>query len=307
MNLLVSIIIPTYNRALLIGETLDSVLAQTYQKWECILVDDGSTDTTIEILKKYSERDTRIQFYSRPKHRLKGANACRNYGFEVSNGDYIQWFDSDDLMHPEKIKQKVASLNVLKYDYVVCAGIEFKGNVSNTFNKWNNLSSDTPLISHLTGDISFHTNGPLFKRSFLENKNLFDETLQRKQEWEFYTRLLIVSSNYFAIQNELFYFRIHDISINGLNSEKTLRSRIQSCRKIVYNLKLKTNILSENRSLRKHFLKKYIYLIKLALSLKMPFNILLAIIGIIEVMSFNLFIQTILNVVRNLFSSNYKK
>lgn len=83
---LVSIIIPTYNRAHLIGETLDSVLAQIYTNWECIVVDDGSTDSTAELLAFYVEKDSRFQYHHRPKDRLKGANACRNYGFELSRG-----------------------------------------------------------------------------------------------------------------------------------------------------------------------------------------------------------------------------
>lgn len=103
---LVSIIIPTYNRAHLIGETLDSVLAQTYQNWECIVVDDGSTDGTDEVMAAYMAKDTRFQYHHRPKDRLPGGNAARNYGFEVSKGEYIQWFDSDDLMLPEFINEK---------------------------------------------------------------------------------------------------------------------------------------------------------------------------------------------------------
>ena len=68
---LVSIIILTYNRAHLIGETLDSVLAQTYTHWECIVVDDGSTDATDEVLATYVEKDSRFQYHHRPKDRQK--------------------------------------------------------------------------------------------------------------------------------------------------------------------------------------------------------------------------------------------
>ena len=73
---LVSIIIPTYNRAHVIGETLDSVLLQTYCNWECIVVDDGSSDNTSEILDNYCKKDTRFQYYIRPTNRKKGAGSC---------------------------------------------------------------------------------------------------------------------------------------------------------------------------------------------------------------------------------------
>lgn len=83
-NPLVSIIIPTFNRAHLIGETLDSVLAQTYPNWECIVVDDGSTDNTDEVMAEYMARDARFQYHHRPEDRLPGGNAARNYGVEFS-------------------------------------------------------------------------------------------------------------------------------------------------------------------------------------------------------------------------------
>ena len=80
MNATVSIIIPTYNRAHLICETLDSVIAQTYTDWECIVVDDGSNDTTVEIIAEYCKKDNRFQYYQRPQNRLQGGNAARNFG-----------------------------------------------------------------------------------------------------------------------------------------------------------------------------------------------------------------------------------
>ena len=69
-NPLVSIIIPTYNRAHLIGETLDSVLAQTYQNWECIIVDDGSSDNTDDVVNDYVKKDPRFKYYYRPDEHL---------------------------------------------------------------------------------------------------------------------------------------------------------------------------------------------------------------------------------------------
>ena len=110
-NPLVSIIIPTYNRVHLIGETLDSIIAQTYQNWECIVVDDGSTDGTDELMAAYVGQDSRFQYHHRPEERLSGGNAARNYGFEMSKGEYINWFDSDDLMHSEKLEKQVKTLH----------------------------------------------------------------------------------------------------------------------------------------------------------------------------------------------------
>ena len=110
MNLsLISIIIPTYNRAHLISETLDSILVQTYPNWECIVVDDGSTDTTADVMREYIKKDSRFQYHQRPDNKKKGPNSCRNYGFELSQGECIKWFDSDDIMLPYLLEKQVLS------------------------------------------------------------------------------------------------------------------------------------------------------------------------------------------------------
>ena len=101
---MISVVIPTYNRAHLIGETLDSIMAQTYPDWECIIIDDHSTDSTDDIINTYLFKDPRFSYYKKPKQLPKGPSASRNYGLTKASGDYINWFDSDDLMHPEKYK-----------------------------------------------------------------------------------------------------------------------------------------------------------------------------------------------------------
>jgi glycosyltransferase involved in cell wall biosynthesis len=106
-NPLVSIIIPTYNRAHLIGETLDSILAQSYTNWECIVVDDGSADDTLEVIQKYIAKDSRFFFYSRPETKVKGASSSRNYGLSQSKGELIVFLDSDDWLLPNCLKQRV--------------------------------------------------------------------------------------------------------------------------------------------------------------------------------------------------------
>ena len=105
--MLCSIIIPTFNREYLLQYTLDSILNQTYINWECILVDDGSTDDTLGVIKKYLFIDSRFKFYKRPFYIKKGANSCRNFGFSKISGEFIQWFDSDDIMPLNSIEDRI--------------------------------------------------------------------------------------------------------------------------------------------------------------------------------------------------------
>lgn len=206
---LVSIIIPTFNRAHLIGETLDSVLAQTYQNWECIVVDDGSTDTTQDLMGEYMAKDLRFQYHHRPKDRLPGGNAARNYGFELSKGEYIQWFDSDDIMLPEFINKKVLLFghNVV---ISICSGYSTDENLENRQLK------EMPVIDNLFKEYMLWKSrimlpSILFQKTFLDHRQLFDETLNCAQESEFFPRVFFgIKADQYKLLNEgLYLYRQH--------------------------------------------------------------------------------------------------
>ena len=108
MNL-VSVIIPIYNRATVIGETIESLKRQSYTFWEAIIVDDGSTDNSREIVSGLSNSDTRIKLIQRTKM-PKDASVCRNIGIENCRGKDILFLDSDDLLAPCCLEERVAEL-----------------------------------------------------------------------------------------------------------------------------------------------------------------------------------------------------
>lgn len=90
----VSIIIANYNYARFIGDALESILAQTLQNWECIIIDDASTDDSVKIITEYTNRDKRFRLIQQPKH--MGVSAARNRGLDTARGEYIAFLDSDD-------------------------------------------------------------------------------------------------------------------------------------------------------------------------------------------------------------------
>jgi glycosyltransferase involved in cell wall biosynthesis len=212
---LISIIIPTFNRAYLISQTLDSILAQTYENWECIIVDDGSTDNTTEIVEKYLKKDLRFKYYVRPLKRKKGANSCRNYGFELSKGEYINWFDSDDIMLKDKLKIQYDALANNEFNFSVCQTLVFEGDVSNILGlRHQKIASDTPLLDYIKHEMTFLTPSPLFKTEFLKKSGLrFNESLHAAQEWEFISRLLYFSPIYHVEEKPLILIRKHINSI----------------------------------------------------------------------------------------------
>ena len=204
-NSLISIIIPTYNRAHLIGETLDSIMAQTYTNWECIVVDDGSTDNTEKLILKYVEKDVRFQYHMCPKDRLQGGNAARNYGFEISRGDYVNWFDSDDLMHSEKLQLNVNEFNKNpNIDFCLSNSSTFGSNIISEELK---INSTNDLFNNYILKINkFNTNTPLFKKNFLNDKKLFNESTLRGQEYEFFSSLFYNYSRPIGFINKFLVF-----------------------------------------------------------------------------------------------------
>lgn len=221
---LISIIIPVYNRESLIGDTLDSILAQSWPNWECIVVDDGSEDNTLEVLEAYCKKDARISYHQRPENRPKGANACRNYGFELSKGAYINWFDSDDLMHPQKLELQLKALKESEFPFCVCQTMMFDESMKKELGlRHPRLISDNFWEDYIMFKILWVTPSPLWKRSFLQDlDSLFDEELQAAQEWEFHVRSLSRLKEYSTINRPLNYIRIHKNSVSTVDHEKKI-------------------------------------------------------------------------------------
>jgi len=233
---LISIIIPTFNRASLISDTLNSVLSQTYSNWECIIVDDDSNDDTEEIVNNYLSIDNRFQFYKRPLELLKGANSCRNYGYSKSTGDYVKWFDSDDLLHSDCLKNQIESVLFHKKPIVFCEYHLFKEQSSFDTKPQHSYKNVTNIFhDFIQGSLVLNTQIALFDRNVV-NQIRFDESLTRAQDLDFIFRILENNQDNVFLQNEvLVQIRAHANSITGnfhrgnveaLNSEIKVRKRI---------------------------------------------------------------------------------
>ncbi len=257
---LVSVIIPTYNRARLIGETLDSVLAQTYQHWECIIVDDGSTDNTDEVLGGYVKRDTRFQYRQRPAERPKGANACRNYGFEVCEGEYVIFLDSDDLLADNCLKGRLRefSTNPTSIDAIIAN--TYKWNSKNGYQKLFNIdpeisTKENYLIFFLNYRLPWHTMSVMWTRSFI-NKISFDETLHRFQDVDFHIRILNLNDfNFKRLKESDNFFRNSTEDKKNIKNEYNHNVRV-SFEKII----LKSNDWLHTSQRKKAF-KRFLYVI----------------------------------------------
>lgn len=116
---LVSIIMPSYNCGKFIGETIESILAQTYENWELVIVDDCSTDQTKEIVDAYIKRDPRVKYYCLEKN--SGAAVARTRSMELAEGEYMAFCDSDDLWTPDKLEKQLAFMKKTGYAFTCTA------------------------------------------------------------------------------------------------------------------------------------------------------------------------------------------
>lgn len=216
-NPLVSIIIPTFNRAHLIGKTLDSVLVQTYTNWECIVVDDGSMDATDVFLSGYVNIDQRFQYYQRPSHKPKGANACRNYGLSLSKGDFVVFFDSDDLMTPTHIEIKFEAIQKNDYDFVIAQSrfLNYdEGNIT-LEKQYNFQTKDISSYNYVSHKINWLTVDALIKSNLAKSIS-FNEILLSGQEYNYFCKLVLKSTKAIFINEIVTFIRHHDHSIRGL-------------------------------------------------------------------------------------------
>ncbi|SEP54875.1 glycosyltransferase family 2 protein [Flavobacterium urocaniciphilum] len=248
---LVSIIMATYNRERFIVETLQSIQAQTYEDWECIIVDDGGTDNTQEVIAPILEKDARFQYLKRPDTYLKGLPGSRNYGLDIAKGDYIIFFDDDDIVHPQNLELTVLELS--KNNVSFCRYIRdgFYDNFNYDFDFSKNYNSffidKNDVFKLLNQDLPFNSCQILWKKECFE-ENKYTEHLLHAEEWELYSRILSTGIRGISIEKTLFFARRHSHSMTGqyfrLDPKRT-KSNVDAILLVIQNLQQKGLITND--------------------------------------------------------------
>ena len=170
----ISIIVPIYNRELYLEECLNSIINQTYSNIEIILINDGSTDGSNDIINKYKERDNRIIAYTQKN---SGVSSARNKGIELANGEYITFVDSDDVISNYYIETMV--LNLEKDALVICNMKEFKNNKISLDSLDNSDIANSVDVSFMVNKRMINTPCcKLYSKRIIDDNNIsFDETI----------------------------------------------------------------------------------------------------------------------------------
>ena len=186
----ISIIIPTYNRAAIINKTIDSFIAQDFNDWEMIVVDDHSKDNTKEVIEEYHKRDERISYML--NERKKGAQGARNTGILHAQAEWVVLFDSDDYVYPNFLSTLKTAVDD-KTDVVTCyAQIMMQDGSEARVLEWGGEGNIEYRL--LTGANYVNFDDCLFRKSKLFEIGLLDEDCPRYQELDTHIRLSRVAT-----------------------------------------------------------------------------------------------------------------
>jgi glycosyltransferase involved in cell wall biosynthesis len=194
---LISIICPNYNKENYVADTIKSVISQTSDQWELIIVDDGSTDDSIEIISSFTSAYSNIKLLKRDIS-PKGGSTCRNIGLSIAKGQYILFLDSDDILAPHCLEQR---LRCTERKQINTFGVfpigNFKERIGDSGKVWETEPEKDHLKSFLSHKLPWHTSSVLWNKTFLLELNGFNEHYARLQDVELHTRALLATSNYY--------------------------------------------------------------------------------------------------------------
>jgi glycosyltransferase involved in cell wall biosynthesis len=223
---LVSILIPAYNSEKWIRATIQSALAQTWPRKEIIIIDDGSSDTTFKIAKQFESKSVKVLTQSN-----NGSCAARNRALSVSQGDFIQWLDSDDLLAPDKIELQLRNSDKNPQSRVLHSSawgnfyFRLKRAKFNPNPLWQNLPPVDWLLKHLGGGYMMHPAAWLVSRELTALAGQWDERIIKNQDGEYFCRVVACSELVRFHPKSICYYRTGNLfSISRKRSEKALES-----------------------------------------------------------------------------------
>jgi glycosyltransferase involved in cell wall biosynthesis len=198
----VSIIVPYYNSKGYIGRLLESVSAQSHPEFLCILVDDGGSDGTFELVEETTKDDPRFLNVKRPEGYGSGGRGSKNFGFSLADSEFIVFFDSDDVMYPDFLRDRMAFLlaNPEKDGVVSDFGWRVRpGEYKRTY-RYNralfngfqaNVRQDWFWLHYMDYRFWFNPGNPMWRRTSIADKPLWDESTSIGEDHEYHARLML--------------------------------------------------------------------------------------------------------------------
>lgn len=216
---MVSIIIPVYNGEKYLSRCLGSIEKQTYQNFECIIVDDGSTDTTAQICEPYFKRDSRFIYYYKEN---AGVSSARNFGIDKSHGEYISFVDADDYIGELYLEKLISALLETEADIAYCHAYDVYANGEIIKNDAENLQEnggDYCLITPAQYSWTDYNNGHftvwggVLKRKLIDSDTYFPTDLTVGEDTFFLAQIIKKSNNICSLNESLYYYSFVENSV----------------------------------------------------------------------------------------------
>ncbi len=211
MPSLISVIIPCYNQGRFLKETCESLLAQDYNNWEAIIINDGSTDNTEEVAVKILNLDERFKYFYKSNG---GLSSARNFGIQKATGDYIQFLDSDDILKPEKFSRSIELAN--NNDIIITDFLRFKSESGKLKKAFCDLSEQNYTFKSilLNWDVKYSIpiHCGMFKSTAIKSI-FFDEDLKAKEDWFFWLQVFERDPKVSFLNEKLALYRVHKKSM----------------------------------------------------------------------------------------------
>jgi len=252
-NPLVSIIVPVYNRESILPYTLKNIAENIYRPLEVILIDDGSTDSSLAILYEFKERFAAEDFIIKvilQEH--QGAPIARNNGYEHSEGEFIQYLDSDDRIDEEKFKIQTKMMLKSEADFGLC---DFHY-VYLEDNKYEYHSNSQKLDKIINAQESFGCGSPLLRRE-LTDKIAWNPDLYRQQDVDYFLKAALLSKKIAYIDKPLYFYLNHDSERISKYYTKTKQVYLQRAKSLIGILKYRYNIVLTCKAMY-HLLSSYV-------------------------------------------------
>lgn len=230
MNPLVSVIVPAYNAARWIGDSLSSVVGQTWKDLEVVVIDDGSDDHTAEAVSAFE--GSRVRLHTQ---RHRGASAARNLGLRESKGSLVQFLDSDDMLSPDKIERQVSALASEPSGTIAsCAWARFTNTPADSLvlpePVWTVSEPLEWIVSSLAGGGMMQPGAWLTPRSLIDAAGPWDESLSLHDDGEFFTRVLIAAKRNVFVHGVTAFYRDTEGSLSRRRSRAAMESALAVCR-----------------------------------------------------------------------------
>jgi teichuronic acid biosynthesis glycosyltransferase TuaG len=209
---LVSVIIPVFNGEEYISETIRSIQSQSFQNWELIITDDGSTDRTAEILKGFAIQDNRIGVLSQPNG---GMGKARNFAISKAKGKYLAFIDADDLWFHDKLEKQLHAIQEESADLVYTSGIVFQGSTDNVLEEWNvphGAQDYNALFLKQMYGFTVPVLSVFVRKECVTDVGGFEENKLSHfaADYQLWLRIMDNGAKFYGIDEPLFYYRVHE-------------------------------------------------------------------------------------------------